>query len=144
MLKPVTLAPFQARALSEDRLSLLIEPLPAHLLEGWDGVSDLVNLPHAVGDRLWCREEWTQTVPYGKKIYKTDWKSPDLVDWSPADEMPEALSRFTLEVVAVTVKRIQSTTREEMMLAGYQDHEGFPDDLWSRNPWCALTEVRKV
>ena len=146
-VKPIDLTDWQARAI--DRLSLLIEPLPVQpktdrpsLMQSpaqvrfWD---EWIDLPHAVGDRLWCREEWYSThinpVEQNRNFYRADCDQMAeemlSVEWQPADTMPQWASRFTLEVVAVTVKRLQEVTEDEALRSGvqkvpYQDCDGDP------------------
>ena len=187
-MTPYTLTDWQARALSEDRLSLLIEPLPvqpggydivvllsdtAYACAAPDGthMAGEYPLPHAVGDRLWCREKWD--APFAEEsrmageptevFYRVDGGRDE---WQPADTMPQWASRFTLEVVAVAVKRLQDVTGEEARAAGYPGEYGTverqqviirapqeqliadqfsqPPHAWADNPWCAFTEVKKI
>lgn len=165
-MKPYTLTPSQVRAAQEGRLRLLIVPLEVDpeaypycgsiderdgglWISFWD--EDHIarhdqGLPYTVGDRLWCREEYTLTVPKRRVIYGAGHKSHDDVLWSSPDTMPQWASHFTLEVVAVTVKRLQDVTEEEARLAGRApiqfDPDPWPGD-WDDNPWCAYVEVKR-
>lgn len=167
MTKPITLADWQIRALELDGELLIVVPLEMPPPENWE-----LWPPHAPGDRLWVQEEWYSThinpVAQNRTFYRAgcDKLAEEMlsVEWQPADTMPEWASRYTLEVTAVTVKRLQDMTEEEAQAAGYKTatagfyctvggdnvpikthltgmryqwrDDGRPD--WASNPWCAL------
>lgn len=131
------------------------------------------------GDRLWVRETWT-TTQYGKPVYRADsrdrdgyfWPSvandPKGVLWKPSIHMPRWASRITLEIVRVSVERVQDITEEGARAEGvtigedrshsfaehglpYRPHADAFHDLWQSiygtwdaNPWVWAVEFRRV
>jgi hypothetical protein len=87
------------------------------------------------GDRLWVREAfmhepadycWEASVSIpcrpAHTVYRADFPEADRpqrgVRWSPSIHMPRALSRITLEVVAVRVERLQDISEADAIAEG--------------------------
>lgn len=90
------------------------------------------------GDRLWCRETWRPVGPWeGRKdkatvqyradekySRKTGWPSDFRISarnagkWKPSIFMPRWASRITLEIVNVSVERLQNISDEDAIAEG--------------------------
>lgn len=85
------------------------------------GQSITVRSPYGrPGDRLWVRETWVNN--FGQILYRADCY-PDSFEygakgWKPSIHMPRALSRITLENVAVRVERLRDISEEDARTEG--------------------------
>lgn len=71
------------------------------------------------GDRLWVRETYWQQPYSAEVIYRAD--DPGVaLKWFPSIFMPRALSRITLEIVAVRVERLQAISEADAMEEGIE------------------------
>ena len=131
------------------------------------------------GDRLWVRETWAPHADMPRcAIYRCD-RGGDYQDtatddfrWRPSIHMPRWASRITLEIVRVSVERVQDITPENCRADGIQVPrcccepcamgsaictadagvyvEAFRDlwrsiyGTWSDNPWVWAVEFRRV
>lgn len=126
-----------------------------------------VNVPYAIGDRLWVRETWVDGGDYyGGVLYRADFLADECVFktpmWTPSIHMPRWASRLTLRVTDVRVQRVQDISEADAEAEGSEPilvppdggsephKEGFRDlwNLlnakrgygWDENPWVvALT-----
>lgn len=138
--RPYTITDWQARAIAEDRLGLIVMPLrpqPNRLnggkpLNNGHGSYSTENcwkvFPFAPDDLLWCRETWwhgeynftpddvESSPPESTFFYKAD--NERRVSWRSPVTMPKWASRTTLRVLNVDVKRVRDITEEEAKLAG--------------------------
>lgn len=147
---PYIAQPWQVRAALEDRLSLIIEPVPVQPSKDQEFgsvLSDRVNftnkatgscfpvpLPFTVGDRLWCREKWAQCRRHEEgpafhphyaadgevTLYNEATDDRKLLEWWPPTSMPRWASRLTLTVTGVEVRRLWDVTDKEAYEAGAQ------------------------
>ncbi len=92
----------------------------------------------AVGDRLWVREAWSPDhkdfypnfpVVYraeggieieNGKVFSPEAKRSFPFKWRPSIHMPRAASRLTLEIVKVSVERLQEITEEDCEREGFE------------------------
>ena len=123
----------------------------------------------APGDRLWVRETWA-AVPrlsggdryVGDEAirYRATWDKAHSSHWRPSIFMQRAASRITLEVVKVSVERLQYIDDAEALREGV--NTGSPRNSggrgefmllwekingrgsWDRNPWVWRVEFRRV
>lgn len=87
------------------------------------------------GDRLWVRETWQDgdfalNEPRGAVYRATDpdWETMEGWKWIPSIHMPRWASRITLEVMEVSVQRLQEISEEDAIAEGlHQDKNG----LWT-------------
>lgn len=124
------------------------------------------------GDRLWVRETWAAHPQFADVAYRADGEEPIDSDgwiwrpkWKPSIHMPHALSRITLEVVAVRVERVQDISTEDIITEGLsttlREHDAercLSDQFralwdsinaargfgWDVNPWVWVVEFRRV
>lgn len=111
-------------------------------------------LPYAIGDRLWCREDYGSDGKGGPLRYPAtdDMQGCDRI--LPAIVMPLSASRLTLIVTDVWVQRVQEISDDDAMaeLGLNTDYatdmfdiewdrcHTRPEHQWKANPWvCALT-----
>ena len=77
------------------------------------------------GDRLWVREAWAETRPFGipwpatMTVYRegdnrTDYGGP----WKPSIHMKRSASRITLEITEVHVERLQDISEADALAEG--------------------------
>lgn len=177
-MKPITLAAWEVRAVLEGRKTQL--RVPVKLLwseEIRDGNVYSKKYPfNAVcrigraGDRLWVRETFLETIPGIGVRYRADNDRPEWRGlWKSPATMPRWASRLTLEIVSVSVQRLQEISEEdakadaachtmaaacrvapggelpcrELFRESWDDRHGkrFP---WSSNPWCWRLEFKVV
>lgn len=86
------------------------------------------------GDVLWVRETWAPFngdcgigCEYGchcpTYIYKADYDDTEVI-WKPSIHMPRSACRLRLEIVSITVERLQDITEEDAIKEGIE-----PDPL---------------
>ena len=111
------------------------------LLSGWDGsICGIVNVPYAIGDRLWAREgclftpalitpdgEDGMTAYHPSVWYRADGDCPRQNDYTfsrSSRHMPKWASRLTLIVEGVKVERLQDISEEDAKAEGIErDYE---------------------
>jgi hypothetical protein len=76
------------------------------------------------GDRLWVRETFVNN--FGQLLYRADCH-PDSFEygakgWKPSIFMPRKLSRTTLEIMSVSVQRVQDIDDDEALAEGIKTH----------------------
>lgn len=82
------------------------------------------------GDRLWVRETWLKTNPWGDHHtygYRASDEAefPDAI-WKPSIYMPRIASRITLEVTGVRVERLQDISEADAIAEGcVKNHNGY-------------------
>lgn len=126
----------------------IVNPQP-NVVHGWNGRYLETNqifrngqpgllCPYGVvGDRLWCREAFSETRE-GSFIYKgwpmfdgmekQDWK------WTPAIHMPRSACRTVLELTGVRVERLHSISEEDAMAEGVEWQEkGLDIGQWTHD-----------
>ncbi|HEY9749835.1 MAG TPA: hypothetical protein V6C63_14215 [Allocoleopsis sp.] len=98
-----------------------------------------------VGDRLYCRETWSKSLPEWQieapYIYRADHLDPkgdaQPIKWKPAIHMPKEASRITLEITDVRVQRLQEISEEDAIAEGIRlIGDTFPHggDFWKKGP----------
>lgn len=76
------------------------------------------------GDVLWVRETWSKIHYEGVDenptyIFKADWTGDAVKGiWKPSIHMPRAACRLRLEIVSITVERLQDITEEDAIREG--------------------------
>lgn len=144
------------------------------------GNSGMVNCPYGQpGDRLWVRETFQLNDLIGgepgyplKRIPKKPggcavFYAPDGDDgpWRPAIHMPRWASRITLEIVSVSVERLQDISEGDAKAEGVKASktvemkDGSPCyslpyqllwnqingcDAWDKNPWVWCISFRRI
>lgn len=108
--------------------------------------------PYVAGDILWVRETYAE-LPDGRIVYRADGGTPATA-WRPSIHMPRRLSRLTLEVLGVTIQRLQCITASDAIAEGVSSCDEFRrlwDDLyaargrgWQSNPSVWVLEFRAV
>ena len=132
------------------------------------------------GDRLWVRETWGHT---GQGVWKVAdtyhaedghlvYRATDdvLGGWFPSIHMPRWASRILLQIVSVSVERLQDISEEDARAEGmpklvydadydtfHQNEHGsyvmgfdgtwahlYGDDSWGANPWVWVVEFKRV
>ena len=87
------------------------------------------DLPAAVGDRLYVRENWNgaqyaiedEGPNYtGTQPYAADFRGTPALKWKPSIHMPRTASRLTLTVSDVRVQRLQDLSEEDAVAEGVQ------------------------
>lgn len=136
------------------------------------------------GDRLWVKETFKDYPQGGGCWYRADMpihikakdtefdEDVDMVDsdfkWTPSIYMPREASRINLEVVSVTVEKLQDITEESAKAEGVMQigvcygkktlpstascreryHALFDeingDGAWDKNPWVYVIEFKRV
>lgn len=89
-----------------------------------------------VGDILWVRETWQQDGD--DFFYRAD-DYINIVGWKPSIHMPKKACRLKLEIVSLTVERLQDISEKDSACEGvlrYHDTE-FYVRYGSENDWCA-------
>lgn len=82
------------------------------------------------GDVLWVRETWSKIHYEGVDenptyIFKADWTGDAVKGiWKPSIHMPRVACRLRLEIVSITVERLQDITEEDAIKEGIE-----PDPL---------------
>jgi hypothetical protein len=123
------------------------------------------------GDRLWVRETWRQAsdepkIYPGSTIYyraDEDWNNHS--NWKPSIFMPRWASRITLEIVNVSVERVQEISPADVEAEGcaWQQWAAHEDWLptagyaelwdsinakrgfgWDKNPWVWVLEFKRI
>lgn len=123
------------------------------------------------GTKLWVRETWYQitnrNLDPGQVIYKADgWEQKDddwNFKWRPSIHMPRWASRITLEIVNVSVERVQDISENDAWNEGVGGGQLNRFDIdgrilykclwdsingkkypWESNPFVRVIEFRKV
>lgn len=139
----------------------------------------LRRCPYGVGDRLWVRETFASDGI--DTLYAADCRPEDLIEerairrahpgigaefpggkWRPSIFMPRKLSRLTLEVTEVRVRRLQEISEEDAKAEGMDPGTGenvawcrfqfstLWDSIngkrapWASNPWVWAITFRRV
>lgn len=127
-----------------------------------------IKIPYGQpGDRLWVRETWLKTNPWGDH-HTYGYRASDAAEfpdavWKPSIHMPRVASRINLEVTGVRVERLQDISEADAIAegaewgacgapqegsykAGYaQLWESINDPgSWDANPWVWVVEFKKV
>jgi hypothetical protein len=90
---------------------------------GWDGG---IPCPYGtVGDRLWVRETFTDTVEHMPEgiYYKANYSWADAKEffkWKPSIHMPRGASRITLEITGVRVERLMDISERDAIAEGVE------------------------
>ena len=115
----------------------VLNPQPAHdvayvtLANGRWVASDafghgyLVNVPYAVGDRLWVKEPIDKVSEPGDVFYRADYEaeyggSAKGLGWRSARYMPRWASRLTLTVTDVRVQRLHDISEADAVAEGIE------------------------
>ena len=115
------------------------------LLSGWDGsICGIVNVPYAIGDRLWAREgclftpalitpdgEDGMTAYHPSVWYRADGDCPRQNDYTfsrSSRHMPKWASRLTLIVEGVKVERLHDISEEDAKAEGAHRRGRIGDD----------------
>lgn len=157
--RPIIFSGPMVRALLEGRKTQtrrVIDPQPVHdaafvamsndgrwIAKDSLGYGYLVNVPHAIGDRLWVKEAWFSTPAYNDLSpsqmsgdepikYQADgteqvWGLPHLFipgRYRPSIHMPRWASRITLTVTDVRVQRLQDISEADAVAEGINGHGG--------------------
>lgn len=74
------------------------------------------------GDRLWVRETWLKTNPWGDH-HTYGYRASDATEfpdaiWKPSIHMPRAACRITLEIVSVRIERLQDISEADALAEG--------------------------
>jgi hypothetical protein len=179
--RPILFSGDMVRSILDGRKTQTRRPVKPHHLRGSEEPGQVLNilgrglLKEASllcplgqpGDRLWVRETWTKTQ-YEKPVYRADsrdrdgwvWPSvasdPNGVLWKPSIHMPRWASRITLEIVRVSIERVQDITEEGAIKEGCvpldssRPREMFGDlwqsiyGTWDANPWVWAVEFRRM
>lgn len=98
----------------------IMPPTPGTEEEHWDWWGKYT--PYRPGDCLVGLEEYFNL--HGTDVYyKADFKDPNAFSpWSPASEMPPALSRIRRTIAGVEVKQVQEIKFTEIEDAGFDQH----------------------
>jgi hypothetical protein len=157
--KPILFSGPMVRAILEGRKTMtrrVLNPKPTKpwgsmFHEGrrwWTGndftadVIEELNVPHAVGDRLWVKEQLLPG-PYNTSIvYEADGTVAVVQEWPwqvkvlPSMFCPRRFSRITLEVTGVKMERLQDISEADAIAEGvdqlsecrWRDHLGVDPD----------------
>jgi hypothetical protein len=84
------------------------------------------NCPYGQpGDILWVRETFSQ-VAEDRFIYKVDGdKHPLDWPWKPSIHMPRAACRLRLEILSITVEKLQDISEEDAIREGIEPQPAF-------------------
>lgn len=125
------------------------------------------------GDRLWVRETWRMDPWNIAAEYRATTSAllEHIAPWRPSIHMPRWASRITLEIVRVSIERVQDITEEGANAEGCVDggclacgkrepcrcatsrfsrRDSFAElwrsiyGTWSANPWVWVVEFRRV
>ncbi len=128
--------------------------------------------PHGKpGDFLWVRETWA-THPFDNKIkpsllprdttvyYRADYLSTDKkhFNWRPSIFMPRWVSRITLEITDIKVKRLKSISLQDIQAEGvtnggnmFEEFHKLWDSInakrgysWESDPWVWIIEFIRI
>lgn len=118
-----------------------------------DAAQAVIRCPYGCpGDRLWVRE--TVGLTGTGLVYRAD-NEVHINHWIPAIHMPRTASRITLEILSISVGRVQDISYEEAWREGVFPESGDAvaafADLWDRingkrgygwdaNPWVWVVE----
>lgn len=93
-----------------------------------DQFLDFFDSPHPLGqpgDHLWVKETFARHPKYAQVAYRADGEAFEDADgftwrpnWSPSIHMPRKLSRITLEVTDVDIKRLRDMTNDDAIAEG--------------------------
>ena len=109
------------------------------------GLTKVVAMPYAHGDRLWVREAFCETRTPGRVVYRADCRdnttgqhlpameTADDVRWKPSIHMPRWASRITLHVTAVKVERLQEISEADARAEGARRFDDIPLDPMHRH-----------
>lgn len=94
----------------------------------YDGIekNGYVKCPYGKpGDVLWVRETWKKnTIPMGWPYHylaaNDTFTHPEYEKWKPSIHMPRVAARIFLEVLSVTVERLQQITEEGAISEGVE------------------------
>lgn len=135
---------------------------PANLI----AITSSVICPYGrPGALLWVRETFAPNYfDNGEPAYKADW-TPDTSEyinhpkWRPSIHMPRRYSRITLEIISVSVERLQDISHADVFAEGgpfgYSarsdvDFQTLWDSInakrghpWTSNPWVWVIEFKK-
>lgn len=130
--------------------------------------AEILYCPHGnPGDRLWVRETHLIDEISNAVFYRADKEIPFLQGWTPSIYMPRWASRITLEIINVSVERVQDITGEDAIDEGWNRDDMFAginsdtkalrcfrllwDEInakrgygWDVNPWVWVIEFRRV
>ena len=119
----------------------------------WIDTVHRVYPKHQVGDRLWVRETWTHDgCADGLTAYRADGAEPNHIScrWRSPIHMPRRLSRLTLTITHVQIRRLKDIGEADAMAEGVSGPpymSGFISlwnsingaDAWDKNPWVIVT-----
>ena len=150
----------QVLAIIDGRKTLLVEPIKKALdidfgcelspceIAGEINGGNLTNSKYKVGERYWLKEAYGSCVydfegaSECDTVYRADYIGTDKIKWFPSTTMSQELSRFTIEVTRVYVKRVRDITAKERAKAS--ESTGISESSWHFNDWCWFVEFKSV